>query len=370
MNVSNHLQRLRQLMADRGYDAMIVRNNPDLRWLTGARRVLDDEVAHTALITQNGAWLHTDSRYYNAFVDAIGQDAPWRLDMDVTSHELWVAQQLEQAKAWRVGVEDTLTLGFFRKLERAIEDAALPCTLAMAHGDLVEMRAVKDADEIAQMRAAQAVTDEAFSHMCGVIRPGVTEMQLRAELDNYMLTHGADTLSFATIVASGPNTANPHAQPGQREVQKGDFVLMDYGAGLGDYRSDMTRTVVVGQPTDRQLEIYNLVRSTHEACAAMIRPGVLGSDVHALATRLITEAGYGDCFKHGLGHGVGIEIHEQPMLNRADRHHLVPGNVVTVEPGVYIPGFGGVRLEDYGVVTQDGFEPFTASTHELVVIEA
>ena len=369
MASTDRIARLRSLMKERGYDAVVVRNNPDLRWLTDAARVFDAECAHTAFITADGLWLHTDSRYYNTFVERLGAPTSWIIDMDAIDGATWVAQRVRASHARVVAIEDTLTLAFADELERALADCSVACLLPRLHGDLVEMRAVKDAEEIEAMRAAQAITDAAFSHMCAYIKPGMTELQIRAELDNYMLAHGADGLAFDSIVASGPNTANPHALPGARVVQEGDFVLMDFGASLNDYRSDMTRTVVVGEPSAKQREIYDLVRRVHEECAAFARVGVEGHEVHDLAVRLITEAGYGDYFKHGLGHGVGIEIHEQPRFGRGDAHVLAPGHVVTVEPGVYLPGFGGVRLEDFGVVTEQGYEPFTQSTHDLVVLE-
>lgn len=362
------VERLRALMTERGYDAVVLRNNPDLRWLTGASRTFDFELAHTAFVTAEGLWLHTDSRYYNTFVERLGAGTPWQLDMDAIDHPAWVAAMVERTHARVVAIEDTNQLSFYNELTAALARRSVACLLPQLHGDLVEMRAVKDDAEIAAMRRAQAITDDAFAHMCAFIRPGLTELELRVELDTYMLSHGADALSFDSIVASGPNTANPHAQPGPRVVQPGDFVLMDYGAGLGDYKSDMTRTVVVGAPSERQREIYDLVRRVNETCEAAIHPGVVGRDIHNLAVRLISEAGYGDYFKHGLGHGVGIEIHEEPRFSRVDEHVVVPGNVITVEPGVYLPGFGGVRLEDYGVVTENGYEVFTASSHELVSV--
>ncbi len=368
MPVENRVARLRALMEERGYDAVVLRNNPDLRWLTGAARVFDAECAHTAFVTADGLWLHTDSRYYNAFCERLGDGTPWQVDMDQTDHAAWVAQRARASRARTVAVEDTVTLAFADGLERALADASQACLLPRLHGDLVWMRAVKEPDEIETMRAAQAITDAAFEHMCSFIRPGLTEMELRVELDNFMLTHGADALSFDSIVASGPNTANPHALPGQRKVEMGDFVLMDYGAGLNDYKSDMTRTVVVGEPSAKQRELYDLVRRVHEECAAAVHAGVVGEDVHNLAVRLISEAGYGDYFKHGLGHGVGVEIHEMPRFGRNFPQKVESGSVVTIEPGVYLPGFGGVRLEDYGVVTENGYEPLTRSTHELMVV--
>lgn len=365
---AGRVARLRELMAQRGYDAVVLRNNPDLRWLTGAERVFDFEQAHTAFVTADGLWLHTDSRYHNSFLTRLGPDTPWQIDMDMVGAAQWVASMVASTRSRVVAIEDTNQLSFLNGLERALQDASVACLLPQLHGDIIEMRAVKDAAEVEAMRAAQAITDKAFEHMCEFVRPGLTELQLRAELESFMLANGADSLAFETIVASGPNSANPHAQPGSRVVQKGDFVLFDYGAGLNDYKSDMTRTVVVGQPSDKQREIYDLVRRVNEACKAAIRPGVIGREIHELAVRLISEAGYGDYFKHGLGHGVGIEIHEEPRFSRLDAHRIEPGHVITVEPGVYLPGFGGVRLEDFGVVTQDGFDVFTASTHELVVV--
>lgn len=369
MSVENRVARLRAMMEERGYDAVVLRNNADLRWLTGAARVFDFENAHTAFVTADNLWLHTDSRYYNTFCERLGPDTPWKLDMEIVEPAVWVADRVLENRSRVVAIEDTNTLAFADELDRALADRSIACLLPRLHDDVVQMRAVKEPEEIEAMRAAQRITDDAFTHMCGFIKPGMSEMELRVELDNYMLTHGADALAFESIVASGPNTANPHALPGQRKVEVGDFVLMDFGAGLNDYKSDMTRTVVVGEPSAKQREIYDLVRRVHEECAAFARAGVVGADVHNLAVRLISEAGYGDYFKHGLGHGVGVEIHEMPRFGRAYAGTIPAGSVVTIEPGVYLPGFGGVRLEDFGVVTDDGYEAFTASTHELVVID-
>ena len=183
-----------------------------------------------------------------------------------------------------------------------------------------------------------------------------------------MFDNGADGLAFGSIVASGPNTANPHAIPGDRKVEKGDFVLMDYGAGYRDYKSDMTRTVCVGEPNAKQREIYDIVRRTHEDCVAAIHAGRRRQRDCTPLQKLIGDAGYGEYYGHGLGHGVGIDIHELPVFGRKS-NIVEEGAVITVEPGIYLPGVGGVRLEDYGVVTKDGYEPFTTSTHELVVID-
>lgn len=361
---------LRSLMDDRLYDAVVVRDEASLRWLTGAPGVFDytGEFPHAAFITAYGCWLHTDSRYFNSFEENLPAGHPWTVDMDEIAIPDWVAERALETRSRVIAIEDDMQLSFYRGIVRGLEDRSITAALPELHGDIRRMRAVKDEEELALMRHAQAITDAAFTHMCGFIRPGLTEKQIRTELESFMFENGADSLAFGSIVASGPNTANPHAIPGDRVVERGDFVLMDYGAGYRDYRSDMTRTVVLGEPSEKQREIYDLVRRTHEECVRAIHAGVDGHDIHLLSKKIIGEAGYGDYYGHGLGHGVGIDIHELPVFGRKS-NIVEEGAVITVEPGVYLPGVGGVRLEDYGVVTKDGYEPFTTSTHDLVVID-
>ena len=366
---AGRIARVRSLMDERGYDAVVVRDEANLRWLTGAKGVFDytGEYPHAAVITRDACFLHTDSRYFNSFEENLPSGHPWKVDMDGHDIPGWVAARARDARCRVMAVEDDMQIGFFRALERALEDLSVSVALPLMHEDLQIMRAVKDAEEIELMRRAQEITDAAFQHMLGVLRPGMTEKQARAELENFMFEHGADGLAFGSIVASGPNTANPHAIPSDRAIEKGDFVLMDYGASFCDYRSDMTRTVVMGEPTDEQRALYDLVRHTHEECVKAIHAGVDGHDIHMLSRKIIGDAGYGAYYDHGLGHGVGIDIHERPVFGRTS-NTVEAGAVITVEPGVYLPGVGGVRLEDFGVVTPDGYEPFTKSTHELQVV--
>lgn len=366
---ARRVERFRGLMAERGYDAAIIRNNADLRWLTGAERAFDDESAHTAFVTADGLWFHTDSRYYGTFVDRLGEDTPWQLDMDMVGHAQWAASHVVASHARVVAIEDSVDLAFFDALQVELQKASVAALLPRMHADIATLRIVKDSEEIELMRHAQTITDAAFTHICEFIRPGMTEMQIKVELENYMFEHGADALSFDSIIASGPNGANPHAKPGERVVQKGDMIVMDYGAGYHDYHSDMTRTVCVGQPSEEQRRVYDIVRSVNQACAEAALPGCKGSDIHALAVRLITEAGYGDYFKHGLGHGVGLEIHEKPYFSLSFDGEIPVGSVVTDEPGIYLPGKFGVRIEDFGVMGEQGYERFTQSTHELVCID-
>lgn len=364
------IARVRALMEERGYDAIIIRDEANLRWLTGAEGVYDftGELPHAAFITANETFLHTDSRYYNSFIEHLPADSPWKLDMDVIDIPRWAAERARDTKSRTVAVEDTMELAFYNGLVRGLEDVSVCASIPQMHGDLRLMRAVKDDEEVVLMKRAQAITDAAFQHMLEFIRPGLTEKQIKLELENFMYANGADGLAFGSIVASGPNAANPHAIASDRVVQKGEFVLMDYGARYHDYNSDMTRTVAVGEPSDKMREIYALVQRTHEECAKAIYAGVDGNEIHELSRKIIGDAGYGAYYGHGLGHGVGIDIHELPNFGRV--HNTVgEGAVITVEPGVYLPGEFGVRLEDYGLVTAEGFKPFTQSPHELQVID-
>jgi len=366
--LAGRVARLRSLMGERGLDAVILRNNPDLRWLTGAERCFDDEVAHTAFVTQEGLWLHTDSRYFNSLQERMGPDTPWQLDQDLVDAPAWAAARMAQTGSSRVALEDTATISFLDQVTQACQDRGVACDLPRLHGDIMELRMVKDAGEVALMQKAQAITDAAFDHICGFIRPGLTEQEVRVELETYMLGHGADALSFETIIAAGPNGANPHARPSDYRIQEGDLVVMDYGAGYRDYHSDMTRTVCVGQPSADQRRVYETVRLAHETCASAAKPGVLGTDMQALAVKVISDAGYGPYFQHGLGHGVGLEIHELPGFSRRYDKPVPEGAVITIEPGIYLPGRFGVRLEDFGLMEADGFVPFTHSSHELQVV--
>ena len=247
---AGRIERVRALMAERGYDAIVVRDEANLRWLTGVRGVFDYtfEFPHAAFITADQCLFHTDSRYLNSFEENTPACSPWVYDMDEGTIPGWVAGKIAANKCRVCAVEDDMQINFYQGIQRGLEDRSIACMLPLMHDDIRKMRAIKDAEEIELMRHAQSITDAAFQHMLGFIKPGMTEKQVRNELENFMFANGADSLAFGSIVASGPNTANPHAVPSDRVIEKGDFVLMDYGAGYCDYRSDMTRTVVMGEP--------------------------------------------------------------------------------------------------------------------------
>ena len=365
--IAARLAAVRELMTKRGYDAILVRNVSDLRWLTGAARVFDSEQAHDALITQSDAWVHTDGRYFGALT-ARTDDRVWQLDQDDVTHATWAACRIAECGARVVAIEDSLSLGFYEELQWELQKASVACLMPRLHGDFSKLRMHKDEAELDLLRRAQKVTDAAFAHMCDVIHPGLSELQIRAELESFMLSHGADALAFDSIVASGPNGANPHARPSARAVERGDLLVMDFGASLMDYQSDMTRTICIGKPTERQQSAYDAVRHAHEECARVARPGMLGRELHELAARILEEEGYGSYFTHGLGHGVGIDIHELPVAGKRGELPLDEGAVFTIEPGVYLPGEFGIRLEDCGVMGPEGYLPFTESPHALISV--
>ena len=240
--------------------------------------------------------------------------------------------------------------------------------------DVVErLRQLKDADELEKLRQAEHIGDLAFKAIVPFIaahyKEGLTENAITLELERIMRQNGASGVSFNAIVATGAKSSLCHAQPGEEKLQAGDFLVMDFGCIYKGYCSDMTRTLVIGQPSEKHLEIYNTVLKAQLAALAAIKPGLKGKDVDAVARNIIAEAGYGDYFGHGLGHSVGLDIHENPRFSMAEENVIEEGMVLTVEPGIYLPGFGGVRIEDMVVVTKDGYENFTHSPKELIVVE-
>ncbi len=233
---------------------------------------------------------------------------------------------------------------------------------------LLKKRQVKNSYEIEMLAEAEAIGDRAFNDILGIIRPGLTEKELAAELEYRMKKHGAEGFSFDTICASGLNSSMPHAIPGDKLLENGDFVTMDFGCIYKGYCSDMTRTVVLGKASDEQRKVYEIVFEAQLAGLNAVKAGMRCCDVDKVARDVISSYGYGEYFGHGLGHSVGLYIHESPSLNTRDETVLVPNMIETVEPGVYIPGFGGVRIEDMVVVTEDGCRNLANSPKNLIEI--
>lgn len=266
----------------------------------------------------------------------------------------------------RLGFEkDYLTVGQHQKVEQGLDGVAQLVPL----DDLVlELRSIKTEAEIELLSQAICLADKSFAHILGFLRPGLSERQVALELERHMQDLGARGASFEIIVASGPRSALPHGVASDRVLQTGEFVKMDFGCVYNGYCSDITRTVVLGKASDKQKEIYNLVLKAQLAAINGIKSGITGQQGDSFAREIIADAGYGDNFGHGLGHGIGLAVHEMPRLAPGIDKVLAPNNVVTVEPGIYIPDWGGVRIEDMVVVTGDGCRVLTGSSKELIEV--
>lgn len=367
MKAENRIVRTRAFLAAEGLDAVVVRSTSDLMWLTGFSGVFDSEEAHTALLTAERAVIHTDSRYSAAMRAAALEEGIWDVDDSRSDGMAFAAEAARDAGCarGRIAIDAMTPLALYRKLAQALPDAEL----VERSADILSLRSVKEPAEIECMRRAQAIASAAFVATLERLHAGMSETQVSLELEMQMRSRGADELAFANIVASGPNSANPHAIPSGRIIERGDLVVFDFGARVDGYRSDTTRTVSIGEPTEQQRRIYAAVRQANERVRSRIRPGVTGAEMHGLAEEVLAEHGFAGRMGHGLGHGVGLDIHESPVLSPRNGKPLAAGSVVTVEPGVYLTGSDGVRIEDCGVVCDDGYMNFCDLSHDLQVVE-
>lgn len=348
MTHSQRRDNLKSQIATTGLDAMLVTCLINVRYLSG---FTGSNGALLVFADERGAVLATDGRYRT------------QAAQQVPELEVAIEQSCGRYLAGRAADDGVCILGFESHVVTVDGLDALTGELEGRHTELVRapgtvevLREVKDAGELALLRLAAEAADAALTELVarGGVRPGLTEREVGRELEGLMLDHGADALSFETIVAAGPNSAIPHHRPTDTVLAAGDFVKIDFGALVAGYHSDMTRTFVLGPAADWQLEIYQLVADAQRAGRKALRPGANLRDVDAAARQLIFDAGYGQQFSHGLGHGVGLEIHEAPGIGTTSAGTLLAGSVVTVEPGVYLSGRGGVRIEDTLVVAAKG----------------
>lgn len=366
MHATQRIEKVQRLLHDELLDAIVVRNVSDLMWLTGFEGVFDTEQAHVAIITRSECIIHTDTRYDIAMRERAAEEGIWKVDAAKTDETAFVKRVLEDSRlvTGRIAIDDAMPLALYRKYSDAMPNARFK----ERSGDIVKLRAVKDADEIAQMRTAQDIASRAFLETISHMQPGMTERDVSIELEFNMKRAGADELAFANIVASGPNSAKPHAIPEERVISAGELVVIDFGARTGGYCSDTTRTVAMGEPTARQQRIYDAVLAAHIEAARFMRPGVTGAQMHKLAENVLKEQGFGGTMGHSLGHGVGIDVHELPLLSPRNKMPLVEGNVITIEPGAYLAGEQGVRIENCGVLTGDGFQSFCDLPLDLIIV--
>jgi len=347
------LTKLREALAGEGLDAILITQPENRRYLSGFTGS-----AGVLLISQDQAILATDFRYY----EQVERQAPgFHLAKIKDKFESLLPELVHEVGAKRVGFESThLTVDRYQEWQKIAEDFELVPTKGLVE----EIRTVKDEDELDKIRRAIALTDEAFAHIVSFIEPGMTEKEVAWEIEVFMRTHGAEKLAFDLIVGSGPNGAMPHATISERVIRAGEPIVMDMGAMVDGYNSDLTRTICLGQPDDRFREIYNIVLEAQQAAERDIRPGMTGKEADEIARQVIERAGYGDNYGHGLGHGVGLAVHEKPGVGRLSEDVLKPGMVFTVEPGIYLPGWGGVRIEDIVVMREDGVEVLTQASKE------
>lgn len=314
------------------------------------------------IITQEKRIFATDFRYIQQAKKQCKGFVIKEIDNNYTIYHL-----LKDLNINKLAVEDDfITYQFIRNLRKNIKGLEI----IPLEGLLTKIRMVKDKKEIELISKAAKITDDAFSHILNFIRPGVKEIEISNELEYYMKNQGAEGASFSFIVASGKRSSMPHGVASEKVLEDGDFITIDMGCIYKGYCSDMTRTVVLGKASKEQKKIYNIVLKAQEEVLKSIKPGITGYDLDKIARDIITDEGYGDNFGHGLGHGVGLEVHELPRLANSDKAkiQLEPGMVITDEPGIYISNFGGVRIEDLIVVTEDGYKILSNSTKELLEI--
>ena len=344
------------MIAEAGADAALITSGPNVRYLTG----LASSNAALLLPVSGAPVLATDSRYV------------LKAQRDCPGLELITERFIEPRLAAEMGSRGLRTVAFEAHemtVERHAELAAKAegVTTIPFGRKIEELREVKDPVELELLATACRISGQALADVFPLIRPGLTERALAAALDRTMIALGAERPAFGTIVASGPNGAIPHHSPTDRPLRRGDLITMDFGAMYGGYHADMTRTVALGEPAGWQREIYELVAAAQRAGMDAARPGADVADVDAAARDLIRDAGHGEHFQHGLGHGVGLEVHEAPVMGYGRTGKLSGRVPVTVEPGVYLPGKGGVRIEDV-LVVGDRAQLLTTTTRDLLVL--
>ena len=354
----NNIDKIRQKLTANDLDAVIIENEKNQRYASGFP-FTDGSV----IVARGGAWLITDSRY----IEAAGLHAEGvtvlMYDRSKPLKE-FISDIISSSGVKRLGIEEnTLSYGRYLKLREQ-----LSCELVPAQSIFTELRSSKSEEEIGYMKEAQAVSEAALDEVLGIIKPGMTESEIAAELVYRMLRHGSEGNSFDPIVVTGAKTSMPHGVPGDNIVKDGDFLTMDFGCIRHGYCSDMTRTVAVGHASDEMRKIYSIVLEAQLTGISVSRAGIPGCEIDAAARKVISDAGYGEYFGHGYGHSLGLDIHEAPNANPMGTVPMPAGAVVSAEPGIYLPGRFGVRIEDVVVMRDGGCEVITKAPKELIVL--
>ena len=353
----NHFEKIARELSAHDLDAMLVTSAPGEFYAAG----FHGEGA--AVVTPDKTWYYTDSRYIEAAQQQIGGAQVGMIRTGETYRSL-VEAIVQKAGIRRMGFEDN----YMSVAEFGLWREGVSAELVPASELLETLRMVKDEHELAAMREAQRVTDEAFTEILNDIKPGVAECEIAAKLTYLMARKGAERNSFDPIVACGANGSKPHAVPGKALIEKGQFVTMDFGCVVGGYCSDMTRTIAVGEPTEEMRFVYATVLKAQLAGIAAAHGGVTGAQIHNIAAQVIADAGYGAYFGHGFGHSLGIEIHENPRFSPLWDKVIPAGACLSAEPGIYLPGKFGVRIEDVIMLTEEGCVDITHSPKELIIL--
>jgi len=354
---SKRLEMLRNQLAKKQVDAILITKRENYMYLSGFTGT-----SAQLVITENDAVLVTDFRY----VEQASKQAPL---FDIVGYTGDIADEinniLKRKNVKKLGFEsENVTYSLYRKYSEKLGVREL-----VPLNDTVEsLRMIKDSEEINYIKEAVRIADEAFEHILKFIKPGVRETEISAELDYFMKKQGGQGPSFDFIVASGTRSAMPHGVASDKIIETGDVITMDYGTIYHGYCSDITRTVFLGEPDKKMMEIYKIVLSAQEEALKNARKGMKGKEVDSIARNIIKEAGYGENFGHSLGHGVGLEIHENPRFAPSSDMVMENGMVVTVEPGIYLEGFGGVRIEDMIIIRDDNPEIITHAPKEPIII--
>ena len=358
--IATRLKNLRASLRSQGLDAMIVMDRMNTIYFTGF------ECSYSILIVDaRSAVFITDSRYGEAAEKALQK---FKVRIQPTKNVREFLTKLFKSLGYgTAGYEGDITVDQFDEMRKWTRGTKLKKA-----GDLLtKLRRVKDAEEIETIKRAVAMGDKLMEYAMTLLKPGTTELVISQSVRFQAERLGASAESFRNIIASGPNSSRPHHHPGRRKLRKGDPVTVDLGVIYEGYCSDLTRTPVLGKPSRKFEEIYYVCLAANQEAIKAIRPGMTGAEADQVARNVIEEAGYGEYFGHGLGHGVGLQIHEEPRLSpRATKYALEPGNIVTIEPGIYLPGVGGVRIEDYAVVTERGAQVLSRSPKQLRIIPA
>lgn len=352
----NNYLRVQEILEKLSIDAVLISNGNNMRYVSG----FAGETGYVYISKKRHAVI-TDFRYtIQAETEAEGYEV---ITIGNGGYEEAINDVISTDGVNRLGFEaEDMLFSNYNKLKEKLKVKEL----VAIGSEITSMRRIKTPRELEMIKQAEAIGDQVFTEILTFIKPGMTELELAARIEYLLKLKGGQGLSFNAIVASGINSSMPHAVPSNKKIEKGDFLTMDFGCVYEGYCSDMTRTVVIGKATDKQKEIYNLVLKAQQAALDFLKAGYQGKEVDKVARDIIYGAGYEGCFGHGLGHSVGLHIHENPRLSMLEEDIILAGMTETVEPGIYIKGFGGVRIEDLVVVTEDGIENFTHSDKSLI----